>query len=55
MKETEVKQLNKFLGAMLGGALMMGALALPATTLAADKAKMVVQISDANPAPGISP
>lgn len=50
MKETIVKQLNKFLGAMLGGALMMGALALPATTLAADKAKMVVQVSDSNPA-----
>lgn len=45
-----MKQMNKFLGALLGGALMMGALALPATALAADKAKMVVQVSESNPA-----
>jgi len=45
-----VKQTNKFLGALLGGVLMMGALALPTATLAADKAKMVVQVSDSNPA-----
>jgi len=50
MKETKVKQMNKFLGALLGSALVVGALALPATTLAADKAKMVVQVSDSNPA-----
>ena len=45
-----MKQTNKFLGALLGGVLMMGALALPTATLAADKAKMVVQVSDSNPA-----
>jgi len=45
-----VKQTKKFLGALLGGVLMMGALALPTATLAADKAKMVVQVSDSNPA-----
>jgi len=45
-----MKQMNKFLGALLGGALMMGALALPTAALAADKAKMVVQVSDSNPA-----
>ena len=45
-----MKQMNKFLGALLGGVLMMGALALPTATLAADKAKMVVQVSDSNPA-----
>lgn len=45
-----MKQTNKFLGALLGGVLMMGALALPTASLAADKTKMVVQVSDANPA-----
>ena len=45
-----MKQTKKFLGALLGGVLMMGALALPTATLAADKAKMVVQVSDSNPA-----
>lgn len=45
-----MKQTNKLMGALLGGALMIGALALPATAQAADKAKLVVQVSDANPA-----
>lgn len=45
-----MKSMNKMLGAMLGGAMMLGALALPATGLAADKGKLVVQVSDSNPA-----
>lgn len=45
-----MKQMNKLMGALLGGALMMGALALPTAAQAADKAKLVVQVSDANPA-----
>ena len=45
-----MKSMNKVLGALLGGALMLGALALPATGLAADKGKLVVQVSDSNPA-----
>lgn len=45
-----MKQMNTLMGALLGGALMIGALALPATAQAADKAKLVVQVSDANPA-----
>jgi len=45
-----MKQMNKLMGALLGGALMMGSLALPTAVLAADKAKLVVQVSDANPA-----
>src|SRR5574340_1501011 len=45
-----MKQTNKLVGALLGGVLMMGALALPIAAQAADKAKLVVQVSDANPA-----
>ncbi|MGE5320102.1 MAG: DsrE family protein [Hyphomicrobiaceae bacterium] len=45
-----MKQVNKLMGALLGGALMLGALALPTATLAAGKSKMVVQVSDGNPA-----
>lgn len=45
-----MKSMNKMLGALLGGAVMLGALALPATSLAADKGKLVVQVSDSNPA-----
>lgn len=41
-----MKSMNK----MLGGALMLGALALPATSVAADKGKLVVQVSDSTPA-----
>ncbi len=45
-----MKRVNKMMGALLGGAMLLGALALPATTLAADKSKMVIQISDNDPA-----
>lgn len=45
-----MKYMSKLMGALLGGALTVGVLALPATAQAADKAKMVVQVSDANPA-----
>jgi hypothetical protein len=45
-----MKSMNKMLGALLGGAMLLGALALPATGLAADKGKLVVQVSDGNPA-----
>ena len=45
-----MKSMNKMLGALLGGTMMLGALALPATGQAADKAKLVVQVSDSNPA-----
>lgn len=45
-----MKQMNKLLGAVLGGVLMVGALALPTAALAADKSKMVIQVSDNDPA-----
>ena len=45
-----MKSMNTMLGALLGGAMLLGALALPATGLAADKGKLVVQVSDGNPA-----
>ena len=45
-----MKCMNKMMGALLGGAMLMGALALPTTTLAADRSKMVIQVSDSNPA-----
>jgi intracellular sulfur oxidation DsrE/DsrF family protein len=45
-----MKSMNKMLGTLLGGAMMLGALALPATGLAADKGRLVVQVSDSNPA-----
>jgi intracellular sulfur oxidation DsrE/DsrF family protein len=45
-----MKSMNKMLGVLLSGAMMLGALALPATGLAADKGKLVVQVSDSNPA-----
>jgi hypothetical protein len=53
LKETTMKQMNKLMGALLGGAVMMGALALPGTAAAgADdgKTKVVIQVSDSNPA-----
>jgi hypothetical protein len=34
-----MKYINKMMGAVLAGAMMMGALALPASSLAADKSK----------------
>jgi intracellular sulfur oxidation DsrE/DsrF family protein len=45
-----MKQMNKLLGAVLGGVLMVGALALPTAAVAADKSKMVIQVSDNDPA-----
>jgi uncharacterized protein len=40
-----MEYMNKMIGALLGGAMMMGALALPVTSLAADKSKVVIQVS----------
>lgn len=45
-----MKYMNKMMGMLLGGAMMMGALALPATSLAADKTKVVIQVSTNDPA-----
>lgn len=45
-----MKQTGKWAGALLGSVLMMGVWAFPITAQAADKAKLVVQVSDANPA-----
>jgi uncharacterized protein len=45
-----MKRMNTLLGALLGGAMMIGALALPATGLAADKSKLVIQVSENDPA-----
>lgn len=45
-----MKRMNTLLGALLGGAMMIGALALPATSLAADKSKLVIQVSESDPA-----
>jgi intracellular sulfur oxidation DsrE/DsrF family protein len=42
--------MNKMMSALLGGAMMVGALALPGAALAADKAKMVIQVSVNDPA-----
>jgi len=45
-----MKRMTNLMGALLGGAMMMGALALPATSLAADKSKLVIQVSENDPA-----
>ena len=45
-----MKRMNTLLGALLGGAMMIGALALPAASLAADKSKLVIQVSENDPA-----
>lgn len=45
-----MKYMNKMMGALLAGVMMMGALALPATALAADKTKVVIQVSTNDPA-----
>jgi hypothetical protein len=48
-----MKSMNKMLGALLGGTLMMGALALPTTAAAMDPMvtpKLVIQVSDSDPA-----
>jgi uncharacterized protein len=45
-----MKYMKRMLGALLGGAIMLGALALPAVSLAADKSKVVIQVSVNDPA-----
>lgn len=45
-----MKCMNKMMGALLGGAMMLGALALPAVSHAADKARLVIQVSVNDPA-----
>lgn len=45
-----MKHINKMMGALLGASLLVGALALPTSSLAADKSKMVIQVSDNNAA-----
>jgi len=48
-----MKSMNKMLGALLGGTLMMGALALSTTAVARDPLvtpKLVIQVSDSDPA-----
>lgn len=45
-----MKRMNTAMGALLAGAMMLGALATPTATLAADKAKMVIQVSESDPA-----
>jgi len=45
-----MKRMNKMMGALLGATMMVGSLALPASSLAADKSKMVIQVSDNNAA-----
>ena len=43
------KRMQTMMRALLGGVLMLGALSLPATGMADDKAKMVIQVSDNDP------
>lgn len=45
-----MKCMNKTMGALLGGAMMLSALSLPAVSHAADKAKLVIQVSVNDPA-----
>ncbi len=45
-----MKQVKTTLGALLGGMLLLGAVAMPAIGHAEDKAKMVIQVSDNDPA-----
>ena len=48
-----MKSMNKMLGALLGGAMVMGALALPTTAVAMDPLaapKVVIQVSEGDPA-----
>jgi intracellular sulfur oxidation DsrE/DsrF family protein len=45
-----MQQMKKMTGALLGGALLLGALATPAVSAADDKAKLVIQVSEDNPA-----
>jgi hypothetical protein len=51
LKETlKMKHKNKMMGVFLGAAVMLGTLSLPASSLAADKSRMVIQVSDNNAA-----
>jgi intracellular sulfur oxidation DsrE/DsrF family protein len=43
-------RMNKMMGVLLGGAMMVGALALPGISQAADKSRMVIQVSVNDPA-----
>jgi intracellular sulfur oxidation DsrE/DsrF family protein len=48
-----MKLMNKMMGALLGGAMVVGALALPTAAVARDplvQPKVVIQVSDADPA-----
>ncbi|MDP2265978.1 MAG: DsrE family protein [Thiobacillus sp.] len=48
-----MKFINKLMGAVLGGAMVLGAIALPTTAVARDAAvtpKLVIQVSDSAPA-----
>ncbi len=48
-----MKFMNKLMGAVLGGAMVLGAIALPTTAVARDDAatpKVVIQVSDSAPA-----
>lgn len=45
-----MKQFQTTMGAVLGGLMLLGATAMPATSLAQDKARMVIQVSDNDPA-----
>ncbi|MBI1285430.1 MAG: hypothetical protein GC183_14020 [Thiobacillus sp.] len=42
--------MNKMMGALLGGAMLIGAFALPASAQAADKSRIVIQVSDSDTA-----
>ena len=45
-----MQYMNKMMGALLAGVMMLGALALPAPALAADRSKVVIQVSTNDPA-----
>jgi len=45
-RDDMAKRMQTMMRALLGGALMVGALSLPTTGMADDKAKMVIQVSD---------
>lgn len=45
-----MNRIHRTIGAVLGGALLLGALAMPGVSQAADKEKMVIQVSDNDPA-----
>ncbi len=43
-------RMQTMMGALLGGVMMMGALALPVSSLAAEPSRMVIQVSSNDPA-----